>query len=211
MEAALGADLYDELEDDIEAIEDHSDAALEGKGLGARGIHDLVRHEPMRQYLDKERAHLKRWNARLDRITEDRVGLFTKVEYHRSAWYFDPKVPDQLMAALVTEQNCVRDMCRTEDSLKAVSEYFHKYPYYILPALMTVTTLFQTWLNPTPPDPVQAKMMWIMPLVFSVMFFFFPAGLVLYWITNNILSIAQQWMINTRMGVPPQFNLPKFK
>ena len=133
MEAALGADLYDELEDDIEAIEDHSDAALEGKGLGARGIHDLVRHEPMRQYLDKERAHLKRWNARLDRITEDRVGLFTKAEYHRSAWYFDPKVPDQLMAALVTEQNCVRDMCRTEDSLKAVSEYFHKYPYYILP------------------------------------------------------------------------------
>jgi YidC/Oxa1 family membrane protein insertase len=43
------------------------------------------------------------------------------------------------------------------------------------------------------------------------MFFFFPAGLVLYWITNNVLSIAQQWLINTRMGVPPQFNLPKFK
>ena len=52
--------------------------------------------------------------------------------------------------------------------------------------------------------------MWFMPLVFSVMFFFFPAGLVLYWITNNVLSIAQQWLINTRMGVPPQFNLPKF-
>jgi YidC/Oxa1 family membrane protein insertase len=48
-------------------------------------------------------------------------------------------------------------------------------------------------------------------LIFSVMFFFFPAGLVLYWITNNILSILQQWIINTRMGVPPQFNLPKFK
>jgi YidC/Oxa1 family membrane protein insertase len=58
---------------------------------------------------------------------------------------------------------------------------------------------------------MQAKMMWIMPLIFSVMFFFFPAGLVLYWLTNNILSIAQQWIINTRMGVPPQFNLPKFK
>jgi hypothetical protein len=48
---------------------------------------------------------------------------------------------------------------------------------------------------------MQAKMMWIMPLAFSVMFFFFPAGLVLYWITNNILSIAQQWLINKRMGV----------
>jgi YidC/Oxa1 family membrane protein insertase len=84
-------------------------------------------------------------------------------------------------------------------------------PFFILPLVMTLTTLLQTALNPTPPDPMQAKMMWFMPLIFSVMFFFFPAGLVLYWITNNILSIMQQWIINTRMGVPPQFNLPKFK
>ena len=84
-----------------------------------------------------------------------------------------------------------------------------KDPYYILPVVMTLTTLLQTALNPLPPDPMQAKMMWLMPLVFSVMFFFFPAGLVLYWITNNVLTIAQQWLINTRMGVPPQFNLPK--
>jgi len=74
-------------------------------------------------------------------------------------------------------------------------------PYYILPALMTASSLFQVWLNPAPPDPVQAKMMWIMPLAFGVMFFFFPAGLVLYWLTNNILSIAQQWFINRQLGV----------
>jgi len=84
-------------------------------------------------------------------------------------------------------------------------------PYFILPVVMTLTTMLQTALNPAPPDPMQAKLMWFMPLVFSVMFFFFPSGLVLYWITNNILSIAQQWVINTRMGVPPQFNLPSFK
>ena len=83
-------------------------------------------------------------------------------------------------------------------------------PFYILPIVMTLTTVLQTALNPAPPDPLQAKMMWFMPLAFSVMFFFFPAGLVMYWITNNVLSIAQQWVINTRMGVPPQFNLPKF-
>jgi YidC/Oxa1 family membrane protein insertase len=83
-------------------------------------------------------------------------------------------------------------------------------PYYILPIIMTLTTVLQTSLNPAPPDPLQAKMMWFMPLAFSVMFFFFPAGLVLYWITNNVLSIAQQWVINTRMGVPPKFHLPKF-
>ena len=74
-------------------------------------------------------------------------------------------------------------------------------PYFILPLLMTGSTMFQTWLNPRPPDPVQAKMMWFMPLAFSVMFFFFPAGLVLYWLTNNILSIAQQWYINKKLGV----------
>ena len=84
-------------------------------------------------------------------------------------------------------------------------------PYFILPVVMALTTMLQTALNPAPPDPMQAKLMWFMPLIFSVMFFFFPAGLVLYWITNNILSITQQWVINTRMGVPPQFNLPKFK
>ena len=76
-----------------------------------------------------------------------------------------------------------------------------KDPFFVLPALMTASSLLQTWLNPTPPDPVQAKMMWIMPLLFSVMFFFFPAGLVLYWLTNNVLSIAQQWMINKQLGV----------
>jgi YidC/Oxa1 family membrane protein insertase len=83
-------------------------------------------------------------------------------------------------------------------------------PFYVLPIVMALTTVLQTSLNPAPPDPMQAKMMWFMPLAFSVMFFFFPAGLVLYWITNNVLSIAQQWLINTRMGVPPKFHLPKF-
>ena len=74
-------------------------------------------------------------------------------------------------------------------------------PYYVLPLLMTGSTMFQTWLNPTPADPIQARMMWIMPLVFSAMFFVFPSGLVLYWLTNNLLSIAQQWFINKRLGV----------
>jgi len=86
-----------------------------------------------------------------------------------------------------------------------------KDPFYILPVVMTLTTMLQTALNPVPPDPMQAKLMWFMPLIFSVMFFVFPAGLVLYWITNNVLSISQQWLINTRMGVPPEFNMPKFK
>jgi YidC/Oxa1 family membrane protein insertase len=83
-------------------------------------------------------------------------------------------------------------------------------PYFILPLVMAVTTMIQTALNPLPPDPLQAKLMWLMPLMFSVMFFFFPSGLVLYWITNNVLTIAQQAVINKSMGVPLKFSMPKF-
>jgi YidC/Oxa1 family membrane protein insertase len=68
-------------------------------------------------------------------------------------------------------------------------------PYYILPIVMGLTMIIQTKLNPTPPDPIQAKVMMIMPIAFSVFFFFFPAGLVLYWVVNNVLSIAQQWYV----------------
>jgi YidC/Oxa1 family membrane protein insertase len=73
-------------------------------------------------------------------------------------------------------------------------------PFFILPVLMAVSMFVQTSLNPTPPDPVQAKMMKFMPIAFSVMFFFFPAGLVLYYVVNNVLSIAQQYYITRKLG-----------
>ena len=68
-------------------------------------------------------------------------------------------------------------------------------PYYVLPLIMGISMLVQSKLNPVPPDPLQAKLMQAMPIIFSVVFFFFPAGLVLYSVVNNILSIAQQWYI----------------
>lgn len=77
-------------------------------------------------------------------------------------------------------------------------------PYYILPIIMGLSMIVQTKLNPTPPDPIQAKVMMIMPVAFSIFFFWFPAGLVLYWVVNNLLSIAQQWRINHVLG-----NVPK--
>jgi YidC/Oxa1 family membrane protein insertase len=69
-------------------------------------------------------------------------------------------------------------------------------PYFILPILMGLGMFFQQKLNPTPPDPMQAKIMMAMPIMFTGMFAFFPSGLVLYWLTNSLLSIAQQWRIN---------------
>jgi YidC/Oxa1 family membrane protein insertase len=72
-------------------------------------------------------------------------------------------------------------------------------PHFVLPVIMAVSMFIQQKLNPAPPDPMQAKIMMFLPLVFGVMFAFFPAGLVLYWVTNNILSIAQQWVITRRI------------
>ena len=69
-------------------------------------------------------------------------------------------------------------------------------PWYVLPLLMGVAMFFQTRLQPPPPDPMQARVMQIMPIAFTFMFFLFPAGLVLYWLTNTVLGILQQWRIN---------------
>ena len=74
-----------------------------------------------------------------------------------------------------------------------------KDPYYVLPLIMGVTMFIQQKLNPAPLDPVQAKVMMVLPFIFTVFFAFFPSGLVLYWVTNNVLSIAQQWVITKRV------------
>jgi YidC/Oxa1 family membrane protein insertase len=74
-----------------------------------------------------------------------------------------------------------------------------KDPFFVLPVIMGVSMFVQQKLNPPPPDPMQAKIMMALPVVFTAMFAFFPAGLVLYWVVNNLLSIAQQWVINKRI------------
>ncbi len=75
-------------------------------------------------------------------------------------------------------------------------------PLYVLPVIMAISSFIQVKMSPAPADPVQAKVMMIMPIAFSVMFLFFPAGLVLYWLVNNVLSILQQWRINTVVNRP---------
>jgi len=72
-------------------------------------------------------------------------------------------------------------------------------PYFILPIIMGASMMLQMHLNPTPPDPMQAKIMKLMPVVFTIFFLWFPAGLVLYWVVNNVLSISQQWYITRKI------------
>ena len=74
-----------------------------------------------------------------------------------------------------------------------------KDPFYVLPILNGLSMFFLQTLQPAPPDPTQAKVMKIMPVAFSFFFMFFPAGLVLYWTVNSVLSIAQQWAITRKI------------
>ncbi len=72
-------------------------------------------------------------------------------------------------------------------------------PFFVLPVMMGITMLAQQRLNPAPPDPMQARIMMALPFVFTFLFLFFPSGLVLYWFVNNLLSIAQQWVITRKI------------
>lgn len=80
-----------------------------------------------------------------------------------------------------------------------INDLSQKDPYFVLPVIMGVSMLIQQRLNPTPVEPIQAKIMMALPIVFTVFFAFFPSGLVLYWVVNNILSIAQQWVITKKI------------
>ncbi|MBN9289294.1 MAG: membrane protein insertase YidC [Gammaproteobacteria bacterium 39-13] len=81
-----------------------------------------------------------------------------------------------------------------------IQDLSSKDPYYVLPLIMGATMFLQQRMNPAPPDPVQAKVMMLMPVVFTVLFLSFPSGLVLYWTVNNLLSIAQQWFITRSLA-----------
>ncbi len=84
---------------------------------------------------------------------------------------------------------------RQADFIFWLNDLSAKDPYYVLPLIMGASMYFQQKLNPTPPDPMQAKVMQMLPIIFTAFFAFFPSGLVLYWVVNNLLSIAQQWKI----------------
>jgi len=84
---------------------------------------------------------------------------------------------------------------RQADWILWINDLSVKDPYFVLPIIMGISMLVQMKLNPAPVDPIQAKIMTFLPVVFTVLFLFFPSGLVLYWVVNNVLSIAQQWYI----------------
>jgi hypothetical protein len=139
MRQSLGAPLYGKYEDFIESLDENAEDALEGAKLGQRGLSDLTDRAGMEAFLKQQRAQLKRWNERLDLITEDRIAMVAAERFHRAAWYYDPQSSTQIEVALATEYACLKDICRTDKATDALAALLDKYPQLSLPGFFTLS------------------------------------------------------------------------
>jgi|GEM_PF-2775977 len=138
MSAALGAELWQRHQPVIDEKRDTLRARLQGQGIGAQGLLDLVDRPAMGEFLETHRGHLQRWHDLLDRITADRVELITTNHFHEAAWYFDPDHDDQLQQALYTEYLCLRDICRTDEATEAIAAWLDAQPQWTEPLFQTL-------------------------------------------------------------------------
>jgi hypothetical protein len=122
MQQSLGHPLHKKYEDFIEGLDGNTHDALYGAKMGQDGIDDLVDRPAMEAFLKQQRAQLKRWNKRLDVITEDRVKLLKELRFHKSAWYYDTNYANQLDEALGVEYACLKDICRTDKATKTIAD-----------------------------------------------------------------------------------------
>lgn len=139
MRQSLGVPLYTKYEDFIESLDENAEDALEGAKWGQRGIDDLTDRPGMEAFLKQQRAQLKRWNERLDLISEDRIAMVAAERFHRAAWYFDPQSSPQIELALATEYACLKDICRTDKATDALAALLDKYPQLSLPGFFTLS------------------------------------------------------------------------
>lgn len=139
MRQSLGVPLFTKYEDFIESLDENAEDALEGAKWGQRGIDDLTDRPGMEAFLKQQRAQLKRWNERLDLITEDRIAMVAAERFHRAAWYFDPQSSAQIELALATEYACLKDICRTDKATDALAALLDKYPQLSLPGFYTLS------------------------------------------------------------------------
>ncbi len=138
MRQSLGAPLYVKYEDFIESLDENAEDALEGAKWGQQGIGDLTDRPGMEAFLKQQRAQLKRWNERLDLISEDRIAMVAAERFHRAAWYFDPQSNTQIELALASEYACLKDICRTDKATDALAALLDKYPQLSLPGFFTL-------------------------------------------------------------------------
>lgn len=152
----------------------------------------------MRSLAPKLEAAKKRYKDNPQKLQEETMRIYREEKVNPFGGCLPMLVQMPVFFALYSALSATVEM-RGAPWILWVKDLSAPDPLYILPVLMTASSLLQVWLNPKPADPTQARMMWVMPLAFATMFFFFPAGLVLYWLTNNLLSILQQWLINKQI------------
>ncbi|MHC8371539.1 toxin VasX [Pseudomonas sp. MDT1-85] len=131
--------LYSKYEKLIDTIDDNADDALDGAKMGQQGINDLIDRPAMEAFIKQQQAQLSRWNKRLDLISNDRTSLVSEERFHRSAWYFDPKLDEQLNTTLATEYACMRDICRTDKATEQLADLIEKQPGFSVPTFFTLS------------------------------------------------------------------------
>ena len=141
----LGSELSKKYVPLIFDLEQSHDASLNGVGwwnvlwddkAGVKGILDLINQPAMETFLEEQRAHLQRWNHRLDLITNDRVLLLDK--FYQAAWYFDANQSQQVLEALATEYSCIKDICRTDNATEKLAALLKDMPWLIYPTFYTL-------------------------------------------------------------------------
>ncbi|MCK2184350.1 toxin VasX [Halomonas getboli] len=139
---SLGRDFVEQHDDALLAMkQQHNErlrALLEGSQIGERGINDLIDRERMDAFLDEQRPRLQRWNASLDKLSDDRADMLCSNRFHTAAWYFDAQDADQVHEGFKAQYGCLKDICRNDEATEQVANWLEEVPHYDRPLFHTL-------------------------------------------------------------------------
>lgn len=145
---SLGRDFVDQHSDALLAMKQQLNerlrALLEGSQIGERGINDLINRERMDAFLDEQRPRLQRWNASLDKLSDDRADMLCSNRFHTAAWYFDAQDQQQIEEGFKAQYGCLKDICRNDDATERVADWLEEVPHYDRPLFHTLSLADQS-------------------------------------------------------------------
>ncbi|WP_069385210.1 toxin VasX [Halomonas caseinilytica] len=139
---SLGCDFVEQHDDALLAMkQQHNErlrALLEGSSIGERGINELIDRERMDAFLAEQRPRLQRWNATLDKLSDDRAEMLCSNRFHTAAWYFDAQNTDQVHEGFKAQYGCLKDICRSDEATERVADWLEEVPHYDRPLFHTL-------------------------------------------------------------------------
>ncbi|MDR5860436.1 hypothetical protein FZZ93_17310 [Halomonas eurihalina] len=139
---SLGRDFVEQHDDALLAMkQQHNErlrALLEGSSIGERGINELIDRERMDAFLAEQRPRLQRWNATLDKLSDDRAEMLCSNRFHTAAWYFDAQNTDQVHEGFKAQYGCLKDICRSDEATERVADWLEEVPHYDRPLFHTL-------------------------------------------------------------------------